>query len=347
MYILRPAEPKDIDALESLVQEAHIGMTSLPRKRHTLARKLEQSASLFDNEKVAIQGTTYLFVLEDIASKYIVGISGICDESSTHRPTYFFEIKNRVLPIIEGYTLLKSEGQLALVSKQHGPSEVCSLYLHPSARKEGCGRLLSLGRFLFIAGQRPHFQRHVIAEMRGIMENDYCPFWEGVDRPFFRMTFKELIIFLEDHYSLIPEIFPPYPLSIPLLPLPAQQAIGQVHANTRAALHMLLNEGFACCQEIDLFDGGPKLFAHTERIHTIQSSCKEILGHILPYIDTPDSYLLSNEHRRHFRSCMGHVKRHSDSRLAIEEKTAIALKVAVGDPIRYCPLFSKEKCDDL
>ncbi|MFH7127688.1 arginine N-succinyltransferase [Klebsiella pneumoniae] len=55
---------------------------------------------------------------------------------------------------------------------------MCTLFLDPQWRKEGNGYLLSKSRFLFMAAFRERFNEKVVAEMRGVIdEQGYSPFW--------------------------------------------------------------------------------------------------------------------------------------------------------------------------
>ena len=54
------------------------------------------------------------------------------------------------------------------------------------------GRLLSKARFLFMAEFRDLFGDKVIAEMRGMSdEQGRSPFWESLGRHFFKMEFSQ------------------------------------------------------------------------------------------------------------------------------------------------------------
>lgn len=50
-------------------------------------------------------------------------------------------------------------------------SEVSTLFLHPDHRSGGLGRLLSYGRFLYIAINRAAFEPMIIARMRGLADH--------------------------------------------------------------------------------------------------------------------------------------------------------------------------------
>lgn len=79
---------------------------------------------------------------------------------------------------------------LFLSNDHTGSSELCTLFLDPQWRKEGNGYLLSKSRFLFMAAFRERFNEKVVAEMRGVIdEQGYSPFWESLANAFSPWSF--------------------------------------------------------------------------------------------------------------------------------------------------------------
>src|SRR3546814_12771927 len=52
----------------------------------------------------------------------------------------------------------------------------------------------------------------------------------------------------------------------------ARAAIGLPHPSGRAAMRMLENEGFGFDNYIDIFDGGPKMTARTDRVKAVRDA---------------------------------------------------------------------------
>ncbi|WP_459617680.1 arginine N-succinyltransferase, partial [Enterobacter hormaechei] len=72
---------------------------------------------------------------------------------------------------------------LFLANDLTGNSELCSLFLHADHRSGLNGKLLSRARFLFIAEFRHLFGDKLIAEMRGMSDEEgRSPFWESLGR---------------------------------------------------------------------------------------------------------------------------------------------------------------------
>jgi arginine N-succinyltransferase len=59
---------------------------------------------------------------------------------------------------------------------------------------------------------------------------------------------------------------------VPLLPGPAQEAMGQIHPSGELAFNLLAEEGFEADEYIDIFDGGPILQAHKNALRSFCGS---------------------------------------------------------------------------
>ncbi|MGV8546764.1 arginine N-succinyltransferase, partial [Pseudomonas aeruginosa] len=71
-------------------------------------------------------------------------------------------------------------------------SELCALFLHADNHSGLNGKLLSRARFLFIAEFRHLFGDKLIAEMRGMSDEEgRSPFWESLGGHFFKMEFSQ------------------------------------------------------------------------------------------------------------------------------------------------------------
>ena len=108
---------------------------------------------------------------------------------------------------------------LTLVEEHNGPCEIGSLFLHPDYRRDGNGRLLSLSRFLFMAEHRQRFEPQVIAEMRGVIDDQgRSPFWDAVGKHFFEIDFPKADYLSMVNKKFIADLMPRHPLYVPLLP---------------------------------------------------------------------------------------------------------------------------------
>jgi arginine N-succinyltransferase len=336
MYIIRAIAEKDTEAFIEMAYQAGIGMTSMPKNREILLRKVVNAIESF-NKRVEQPGKeNYLFVLEDLKTGTIVGASGIEAKTGCVQPLTFYRKEYLEMPSLWSSSLQKIP-LLRMVHYYEGPTEICSLYLSPQHRHEGLGRLLSLSRFLFIASHLERFDRIVFAEMRGFIdENQASPFWKGIGLHFFDISFESLMHTQEEETVDLSKGLPPYPIYISLLPQEVQKSISQVHPETRPALNMLIQEGFILTEELDLFDGGPKIEAETKEIRTIKTSMRASIAKIVNGEDDAGSseFMISNEHLD-FRACYGHIETVAPEQIALSRKTAQALNLEEGEFIRY------------
>src|SRR5262249_2187424 len=152
-----------------------------------LRKRIRESLRGFEHlaDEDAPKGETYLFVLEDIENHKVVGTCGVVSKVGGFEPFYAYRVETSV-PESNQLNVRNEIGTLPLVEEHDGPCEIGSLFLSPSYRKDGNGRLLSLSRFLFMAEHREYFDPVVIAEMRGVVDDQgQSPFWDALGRHFF------------------------------------------------------------------------------------------------------------------------------------------------------------------
>ncbi len=274
MTVLRPVERADIPALQAMVErssELLTGMSSLvPDPGHVEAQRrgIDRRVRL----RPRIPGEeSYLFVLDHDGG--IWGMSGIIAAVGLSEPFWSYRVGSLVNSSRE-LGIYKSHPILFLTNDYTGAAELCSLFLDPSRRGANAGRLLSLGRMLFLAEHPDRFAERVIAEMRGVIdENGRSPLWRGLGIHFFDLPFGEADdIFGRGNKQFIAELMPQHPVYIDLLPESAQAVIGQVHERTRPALRMLESEGLRYEGYVDIFDGGPTVAAPVDALRTVAES---------------------------------------------------------------------------
>lgn len=332
MIVVRPICYNDTEDFIKFSFHAGLGMTSMPKDREILKKKVIDSEKAFATEIQQPGNESYLFVLEDLATKDLGGSCGINGKTGEDQPKYFFSIEkdfddpppsNRPNnPLLRGKCY------------REAPSEICSLYLLPEFRKEGLGRLLSLSRFLFVAAHPHRFDTFIYAEMRGFTDkNQNSPFWEGIGRHFLDLDYAELVRQRDLGNFDVAQVVPKNPIYIPLLPKEVQEVIGKIHTNTWPAYHMLMDEGFYLTNEIDVFDGGPKIEAKTQEIRTVKFSSVDTLAEITRNPIESLRYIVSND-RIDFRACYSTLQKGSKG-IYLPVESAEALKLKVGDTLRY------------
>ena len=270
--IVREVAIEDLDALWDLIGQANTGMTSLKINKEQLADRIERSHFAFRRLTERAEGAPYVFVMQDLNNGRLIGTSCIFSKIGGFEPFYAYRIvseRNRC-------ELLKQTLEISalhLVKTHNGPTEIGSLFLLPEYRGHGCGRLLSMSRFAYMAAHPKRFASQTIAEMRGYFDsNGVSPFWEAIGSHFFKIDFPRADSLSMIDKQFIEDLMPKYPIYLDLLPKDAVAAIGRVHEQTRPALAMLESQGFVRTDQIDIFDGGPVVQCATEEIIAVKAT---------------------------------------------------------------------------
>lgn len=127
MMLFRSARESDLDAIHQLAQSSGVGLTTFPKNKEILKKRLHLAAQSFKKELNEPQYEYYLFVLENTKHKEIIGISGIEARIGYESPFYSYKISKRsnfchVLNIRSDYDVLN------LVNDNQGRSELCTLF---------------------------------------------------------------------------------------------------------------------------------------------------------------------------------------------------------------------------
>ncbi len=335
MYVIRPAEPKDLEDILRFSLAAGIGMTHLPGRKDVLEKLINKSADSFKESSPKIKDEEYMFVLEDLSNHKVGGTCAI-HATTGSRPFYIYRLE-KLLPKSKDLAKPKENRVLRLTYYVKGPTEICGLYLQPEYRKEGLGKFLSHSRFFFIANHPERFAKNVIANMRGVIHENSAPFWEAIGRHFLDTDLEKMMKMRIDNEHLVEEIFPPYPICVAILPKEAQEVIGKVHEDTIPALAILEKEGFKFADEIDPVDGGPIVTCSTKELLTAKQSNVCIVSEIISNALEAPPYLISNT-KLAFRACLGTLQMIDEKQVALPAEIAEGLQVQKGDQIRYLKL---------
>jgi len=207
----------------------------------------------------------------------------------------------------------------------------------PEYRSHGAGRLLSLFRFLFMGEHRERFEPVVIAEMRGVLDEEgRSPFWDALGSHFFGMDYPSADLLTSMDKKFIADLMPTCPIYVPMLPRSAKNVIGQVHEKTRPARKMLEDEGFFYIKMVDIFEAGPILSCELDQIRIVRESRHTELEDITTGPVEPLRHIIATT-GMDFRACAGNVEPgQSGVRVASEITEALGLKA--GDGLLYAPL---------
>lgn len=342
MMVIRPVAQSDLPALLALAGKTGGGLTSLPVDEATLGARIERSQRTWRNElPVADQG--FVFVLEESESGDVAGICAIEVAVGLNDPWYNYRVGTQVHASKE-LNVYNALPTLFLSNDHTGSSELCTLFLDPAWRKEGNGYLLSKSRFLFMAAFRDRFNEKVVAEMRGVIdEQGFSPFWDSLGKRFFSMDFSRADYLCgTGQKAFIAELMPKHPIYTHFLSAEAQAVIGEVHPQTAPARAVLEKEGFRYRNYIDIFDGGPTLECDIDRVRAIR---KSRLVDVATGQRAPGEWpacMVANEQYHQFRAMLINADPATE-RLLLTPAELDALKCQPGDTVRLVRLCAEEK----
>ncbi len=334
MIIIRPIQQSDYDSLHRIAVESGHGFTSLPVNEELLQQRINKAESSFNKQVTQPGDEGYLFVMEDTTTGQVVGTSGIEAAVGLDDAFYHYHL-GKVVHNSRELNIYNTVETLSLCNDYTGTTEICTLFLSESHRKNNNGRFLSRVRFLFIAEHLERFAQTVIAEMRGVSDDDgRSPFWNWLEEHFFSMDFPTA-----DYLTgigkkvFIAELMPKYPIYVNLLSQDAQQVINKVHEKTVPALRLLEAEGFCRRGYVDIFDAGPTVEAQTHAIKSIKESekCQVIIGDV----SSSENFIVCNTEVAGFRAIQTPLLlRETAKQAVLSREAADALNVTEGDWIR-------------
>lgn len=338
MYIIRSIELKDENCLCKLAEMAPPGMLSLPKNLERLKIKLNESIASFSDENMNDSDKKYIFILENSLTGSIDGCSAIQSSAGPFGSEYYYKIKT-IEQVDRPIEQIPKEQKILIptVSPIENTSELCSLFLSPSCQKQGIGRLLSMSRFLFMKCFPERFQKHVIAELRGVIDKTgHSPIWQALGRHFCDIDLEDFITMLEEKTLSLEHVLARFPIYATFLQDSVQDHLGETNPHSKPALQMLLKEGFTYLDGVDITDGGPKVIANLSDIRIVKEAELATVSEVvdLPHDEMVPVQVISNTSLQ-FRACFGRVEKSADNDLCIDEATAKALQVSAGDTICF------------
>ena len=334
MVIIRPIQKSDYHDLYRIAVESGIGFTSLPVNEELLRKKIDAAEQSFQSNVSEAGDQIYLFVMEDTETGKVVGTSGIEAAVGLHDAFYSYHL-GKVVHSSRELNIYNTVETLSLCNDYTGVSEICTLFLGESHRKHCNGRFLSRFRFLFMAEHTERFSDTVIAEMRGVSDDDgRSPFWSWLEEHFFSLDFPTVDYLTGiGKKSFIAELMPTHPIYVNLLSKDAQQVINKVHPKTVPALRLLEAEGFSRRGYVDIFDGGPTVESKTSLVRTVRQSEKHQV--VIDDVKQETKYIICNCQVEGFRAVQTTAKVSSESnQVVISQQVADALQVSAGDWVR-------------
>ncbi|VVP91797.1 Arginine N-succinyltransferase subunit alpha [Pseudomonas fluorescens] len=338
MLVLRPVQLTDLPQLQRLARESLVGVTSLPDDGERLRDKILDSRTSFEQTVHSPGPESYCFVLEDLTDRRLVGCSEILATAGFCEP--FYSLRNR--PFNSASRELNIEHNVPALSVCHdlsGHTLLRGFHIDAALARTASSELLSRARLLFIAAHARRFSDAVITEIVGYSSDEgHSPFWDAVGKHFFDLPYVEAerLCGLESR-TFLAELMPHYPIYVPMLPQAAQDCIGRIHPDGQDAFDILEREGFETNSYVDLFDGGPTLFARTAGIRSIARS-HSAQAKPVAAIDARGRYLVSNDSLENYRAIVAELDYIAGQPVGLDAGMCAALKVSEGSPIRLVAL---------
>lgn len=191
-----------------------------------------------------------------------------------------------------------------------------------------------------MAEDRRFFENTVIAEMRGRVNDDgHSPFWDAVGKKYMDIEFVQADYLIMKSKSFIEELLPKYPILVDLLPKEAQEVVAQVHPNTVPARKILEQEGFEFCGLVGIFEPGPVLETKLDDVRALKESKVLQISKIThDEIDSEVFIISTSGEDKDFKACLGKLSINEDGTATICAVTATALKLRLGEKLRYVSL---------
>lgn len=342
MIIVRSVREDDLDSLYDLAREAYPGMTTLPPDRDALAAKIALSSASVARAVEKPGNEVYMLVMEDTATGAVVGTASVIASLGEVEPFYSYKL-NKVTHKSRVLDKKVTVATLNLSNHFEGFAEVATLFLSPTYRQGGNGKLLARSRYLLMAAHRQRFPKEVMADLRGHYEDGgRSPFWEAVGRHFFEMDFAEADLFGALHGNqFIAELMPTQPVYVNLLPADAQAVIGRVNTAGEPALKLLEREGFRWQGHVDIFDAAPSVDAEIDKLATVAATRRGTLAGPLggPLGDAAAAVpmLVAAGSIERFTACLVSALDHGGE-LRLPAEAMEALPVGPGDELWYTEL---------
>jgi len=274
-FLIRSVRESDLDDLLRLSRLVYF--INLPDDRDILKEKIATSINSFNGNIEDKFKREYIFVIEDIKEKKVIGTSMIiARHGSPEEPHMYLEL-NEIQKYSETIHTGFIHKVLRLKFDSDGPTEIGGLVMDPAYRghKGKLGRQLSFARFLFIKMRRRWFKDRILSElMPPLTENGESVLWENLGRKFTNLSYQDADLLSRKNKEFITSLFPKGDIYTVLLPGEARDAIGRVGKATEPVKHMLEKIGFRWKGHIDPFDGGPHYWAETDKISIIHNSKK-------------------------------------------------------------------------
>lgn len=337
-FIIRMAEEKDLEDIYKLSKS--VNLFNLPAKKTILKELILSSIKSVANPKLPKFELKYLFVLEDVTNKKVIGTSQVkAQKTHDKRANYTFKILHEKkyshsLDILVDHTKLKLREDWEPLTELRGLALEKSYQGSPYK----LGKLLSFSRLFYISQFSKYFNEKLYVE---IAPKSHA-MWESLSSKFIPLTYKEADFKSKKDQEFFSSLLPKEDIYLSLLSKEAQEDIAQAPLKSMPAMKLLERISFIYKDEVDPFDGGACL---RSRIQDLPFHENIVTAQIYNIDDADSSaeamdkyFLLSAGEAADFRCALVQPLKvfYSDSEVKIycEEKILKALKISSGKSVK-------------
>ncbi len=273
-FLLRSAQDSDWPDLLRLGRL--LGTVHLSQNREALRRSLAVSRESFAGcyrEKKS--RATFLFVLEDLDSKRVIGASKILARHGDLKNPHVYLQAREETASYSPLNLKIRHRYYRLGQDSRGMSEVGALILDPAYRghPEKLGKQLSWVRFCYMKIHPKWFLSRVIAELLPNFSSPGCSnFYEQWVRPWLRLPYGQADRLSAEKKSFLLKLFPKGKIYEDWFSSEIKRDFAHSGPVSQAAEHLLLKNGFRFTGQVDPLDGGPYLISPRHRIHAFRQT---------------------------------------------------------------------------
>lgn len=276
-FKVREVRRDDLPQLIDLAKQ--FNLLNLPGDKKVLSEKIERSEASFSGQ-LSKDKSEYLFVLEDIEEKLVVGSSLILAKhgSEVTPHSYFKVLKKDHFSSALGIGFIHQV--LRFQIDTDGPTEIGGLLVDKIYRRrpEKLGKQISMSRFVYMGMNPDRFEDRVLCELTPpLTDEGRSEFWEALGRRFTGLNYQEADLLSQTNKEFIESLFPQEDIYLCLLDSKARVVLGRVGEATKPAQHLLESIGFEYLEEVDPFDGGPHYGCKTQEILPIKNGQTAIL----------------------------------------------------------------------
>ncbi|MBI3302378.1 MAG: arginine N-succinyltransferase [Deltaproteobacteria bacterium] len=266
-FLLREATPADSSQILRLARL--LDSINLPTEKHDLVALIQRAALSFRGKIKDRRDGAYLFVLEERATRRLVGTAMLIAKHGTPESPHFYLEMAADQRYSKTLKKMFNHTYLTLRRCIDGPTEVGGLIVDPAFRQSPAkiGKQLSFVRFLYLAMHPDRFEDEVLAEMMPPLTADKeSLFWECYGKRVTGLSFREADKLSTKDKEFIEALFPSIPLYVCMFPVEVQEQLGKVGSESQGAVHLLEKIGLRFLRHLDPFDGGPFYGARVEDI---------------------------------------------------------------------------------